>query len=333
MSIPVDTPTVASLLASPLEVGEPEVRGPLAVFPVFGPEPVLEYRSFAQAQADGVVVKELGGGASVRDLLVDNPTPGAVLLFEGEEVLGAQQNRTFDVSVLVPPRSTLQVPVSCVEAGRWDGSRHGESFRPAPQSAHPELRRRKNLEAMRSLEQGMGPRADQGGTWQEVREKASRMAAHAPTEALHDVFEGHRVGLDDLTRGIEPKPNQQGALVAIGGRFVVLDRVSRPDVWRALHAPLLQGYALDALEAEEAPAPTLRRANNWLDRLGAQQVQFSDGIGLGVDVRFASRRVRGAALVCGEELIQVTAFASDGPRRGGYPDDPLTRIRRPSRRR
>lgn len=31
----------------------------------------------------------------------------------------------------------LTVPVSCVEAGRWDGSRHGEVFTPAPQTANP----------------------------------------------------------------------------------------------------------------------------------------------------------------------------------------------------
>jgi hypothetical protein len=49
----------------------------------------------------------LAGGASVNDLLVLNPTDVDVLLYEGEEVLGAQQNRTFDVSVLVPAGISL----------------------------------------------------------------------------------------------------------------------------------------------------------------------------------------------------------------------------------
>jgi hypothetical protein len=59
----------------------------------------------------------------------------------GEEVLGAQQNRTFDVSVLVAATSALRVPVSCVEAGRWDGGRHDEALALAPQTANPRLRR------------------------------------------------------------------------------------------------------------------------------------------------------------------------------------------------
>ena len=63
--------------------------------------------------------------------MVVNPTDVAVLLYEGEEVLGAQQNRTFDVSVLVPAGASVRVPVSCVEHGRWESARHDEAFRPA----------------------------------------------------------------------------------------------------------------------------------------------------------------------------------------------------------
>ena len=94
-------PTLADHLSAPLRVGAPDVAGALAVFPVFGPAPRLEYVSFAQGSRRGVTIKELDGGASVNDLLVVNPTDTPVLLYEGEEVLGAQQNRTFDVSVLV----------------------------------------------------------------------------------------------------------------------------------------------------------------------------------------------------------------------------------------
>src|SRR4051812_44578122 len=113
-------PILNSYLEGRLVVGEPDVAGRLAVFPLFGPPARFEYQSFAQGGAHGVSVKELPGGASVNDLVVHNPTGLPVLLFEGEEVLGAQQNRTFDISVLVAANSTLEVPVSCVEQRRWD---------------------------------------------------------------------------------------------------------------------------------------------------------------------------------------------------------------------
>src|SRR5215216_7351222 len=106
-------------------LGEPQVAGPLAVFPVLGPDPRLDYRAFAQATELGACVKELDGGASVGELVIQNPTNLPLLVYEGEEVLGAQQNRTFDVSVLVDAGKGATLPVSCIEEGRWDASRHG----------------------------------------------------------------------------------------------------------------------------------------------------------------------------------------------------------------
>ena len=93
-------------------LGEPQVAGPLAVFPVFGPTPLFHYRSLADAMALGALVREIDGVASVNDLVVDNKTDAGLLVFEGEEVLGAKQNRTFDAPVLVAASEGARVPVS-----------------------------------------------------------------------------------------------------------------------------------------------------------------------------------------------------------------------------
>nr|MBA2630097.1 hypothetical protein [Thermoleophilaceae bacterium] len=78
-----------------LTLGAPQLAGALAVFPVLGPAPVFLYRSFSRAIEHGAFVKELDRGASVGDLQLENPTDLPLLVYEGEEVLGAQQNRTF----------------------------------------------------------------------------------------------------------------------------------------------------------------------------------------------------------------------------------------------
>jgi hypothetical protein len=331
-------PALSDHLAAPLRLAEPDVHGPLAVFPILGPAPGLDYVSFAQGLAGGVSIKELASGASVNDLVVLNPTDQAVLLYEGEEVLGAQQNRTFDVSVLVGARSQLQVPVSCVEAGRWDGRRRDESFTPAPQTAYPELRRQKNRAASRSVAAGGPPRAVQNEVWSEVAQKSMRMYVASATGAMHDVYDGRRDRIEAFREAVQLHPGQTGALVLIGGAPTVLDHVSRPEVFATLHGPLVQGYALDALEAGEVvggTAPPVASADAFLAQVLGAQLSERDGIGLGRDVRFAEGGVAGASLVAGTELVQLTAFPDEGPDGpgGGGSDAPHTRIRRPSRRR
>ena len=324
-------PTLAPHLADQTTVAEPTVVGSLAVFPLIADRiPSVRYVSFAEAARRGATVKELGRGGSVNDLVVGNPLDVPVLLYEGEEVLGAQQNRTFDVSVLVAAASVLQVPVSWVEAGRWDGRRHEEAFAPAPQTANPRLRRMKNTQARASVSAGREARAVQGEVWREVAETAARHRVDAPTAAMHDVFERRRHELDAMLSEVRIHSSQVGMLAAIGGRFVVLDHISEVEAFASLHGPLVQGYALDALEAPDAAPPSVDDAQDFLELLLGVPCTSGPALGLGEDLRFAFGGLSGTGLVCDGELVTLTAFA-DEPSLSG----PVTagRVRRPSRRR
>ena len=328
---------ITEYLAEPLRVGEPDVVGSLAVFPVFGPEPRLDYKSFAQGRKQGVTAGELASGASVSDLIVRNPTQTPVLLFEGEEVIGAQQNRTFDVSVLVAAHSELKVPVSCVEAGRWDGSRHLQPFSAAPQAAYPQLRRMKALAVRESVSVGADARANQGEVWDEVAAKSRRMGASSPTAAMHDIYEDRRAQLAQTAAGIAIHDGQCGALVAISGRFTVLDYVGRTDVFASLHGPLVQGYALDALDLQtqdHVEPPALDSARGFaLLTSDCVPDQQNPAVGLGNELRFAANGITGTALVNDGELVQLTAFPRQHHEAHAEPRDGSARIRRPSRRR
>jgi hypothetical protein len=308
-------PPIGSLLAEPLRVGDPDIAGPLAVFPVFGPQPRQTYRAFAEAVADGFRIGELDSGASVNDLAVENPTGTAVLLYEGEEVLGAQQNRTFDISVLVGAGAKIRVPVSCVEAGRWDGRRRRESLRPAPQSAYPRLRREKARQSRLRVAAGLDARADQGQVWREVAAKGARIGVSSPTGAMHDFYERRRDRLSEIASAINLHDGQLGAQVAIAGEIQVLDLVSRPDVFVILHRPLVQGYALDAIEHEVDAAPGTPESETArgfaLLVTNCSPDQRSPGAGLGEELRFAANGVTGSALAHEGELIHLTAFPAD----------------------
>ncbi|MGO9903508.1 MAG: ARPP-1 family domain-containing protein [Solirubrobacteraceae bacterium] len=328
-------PTIAPHLAVEITVAAPTVVGSLAVFPLIADRsPSVRYISFAEAVQRGATVKELPGGASVNDLIVNNPLDASVLLYEGEEVLGAQQNRTFDVSALVAARSVLQVPVSCVEAGRWDGARRDESFVPAPQTANPRLRRMKNAQSRASLAAGLEARAVQGEVWREVADTAGRHGVNSGTGAMHDVFERRREQLDAVAQAVEMCCSQVGMLAAIGGRFVVLDNVSEVEAFASLHGPLIQGYALDALEAPDAAPPTIEDARDFLGLLLDAPCTLGPAVGLGDGLRFAFGGLAGTGLVHENEIVTLTAFFDEpgdeerhtGPAVAG-------RVRRPSRRR
>lgn len=315
-------------------LGEPQVAGPLAVFPVFGPDPRLRYRAFSEAVGLGALVKELESGASVRELMVENPTDRPLLIFEGEEVLGAQQNRTFDASVLVGAGDHARVAVSCVEAGRWDGARHAERFAPAPQAADPSLRRVKRLRSNLAAAAGLPAVADQGEVWDTVDRRLTDHDVDSSSSAMADLYDAKRGELVALAGVVKPVDGQIGAVAEIAGRPVALDLVSRADVFAALLPRLAQGYALDALDAHGGE-PNRRAAEGFLH--SALEAPRSDvgTPGLGRGLVISAPGIEGAGLECEDELVQLSAFPAG--ERGPEPQPPLVQIggpiRRPSRRR
>ena len=72
-----------------------------------------------EALALGFRITEVDAAGSVPELIAFNPLDTPVLLYDGEELLGAKQNRILNVTVLVAPKSETKIPVSCVEQGRW----------------------------------------------------------------------------------------------------------------------------------------------------------------------------------------------------------------------
>lgn len=194
----------------------------------------------------------------------------------------------------------------------------------------------KARQGMQAAAAGFQQRADQHAVWAEIGAKSERRGAAGHTGAMHDVFEHDRPALDAIAGGITRQDGQVGAVAVVGGRVAVLDYVSRSDVWAALHGPLVQGYALDALDAGGGrvatfPGDVVDRGwvQGWADGiLGARDVIVRPGVGLGHAIAIDACGTAATGCVHDGELIQFSAFP-------GY-DGPVAdaaRIRRPSRRR
>src|SRR5262249_24781848 len=125
----------------PIQIGDPVEHRGIVIAPLFPRlQPRAAYLTFQDAYLLGFNVEEVSAAGSVPELAVRNPLEQKVLLYDGEELLGAKQNRILNVTVLVASESTTVIPVSCVEEGRW--SARSAFFSSARHAANPELRRR-----------------------------------------------------------------------------------------------------------------------------------------------------------------------------------------------
>ena len=104
-----------------LTLDAPRRAANLTMFPLLLPEEFAPaYLTLDGALAAGLAsVTEVSETGGVPELLVKNGVAKSVLILDGEEIVGARQNRLVNLTILVEAQQTLHIPVSCVEAGRW----------------------------------------------------------------------------------------------------------------------------------------------------------------------------------------------------------------------
>ena len=119
------------MLETTLQLGEAVEHRGVVLAPLFPRRsPAAEYVTLDDALPLGLRIDEVSESGSVPQLAVANPTDANVLLYDGEELVGAKQNRILNVTVLVAAKSTTPIPVSCVEEGAGAGARRTSPPRP-----------------------------------------------------------------------------------------------------------------------------------------------------------------------------------------------------------
>lgn len=329
---PTPHPSIINLLAG-LRLGQPMVDHGFGLWPLFAdPRPHPSYITLVEALAvEGFKITEVSEGGSVPDLKVVNETPHHVLLFDGEELRGAKQNRILNTSILIASGTSLYVPVSCTEQGRW--SYDSPEFSASGSLAHAELRKRKAAAVSQSLQFSKSHLSDQGAVWNEIEELHMAAQSHgsSKTRAMKDAYETRQRELDAFTRGIAWQDGQCGLLAVIGDRVEGVDVLSKPEAYARLHSRLVESHAMDFLVRKrgvsrrrldpEAPARFLAEAAKSLESTHPTP-------GLGTDHRLRFRWGHGAALRADETVIHLALFGGGGPGSLSHPAEPRLHRRR-----
>jgi hypothetical protein len=314
-----------------LKTGQPATFRNLTLLPLWRQEPSAgdpDYLLCEDAIAQGLArVTEMNGGGSVSQLLFENRAAKPVLLLDGEELAGAKQNRVLNLTILVPAQTTIVIPVSCVEAGRWHVQ--SDEFRPGGNVLFSHCRAARASQVTESMRATGSRRSDQQAVWEDIAHMAERMEAPSPTHRMSAAYERHAVSLDEYAAAFAAQPEQIGMVYAIAGGQSGADIFDHPATFARLFPKLLKSYALDALDAAGGGPGPDSAARDLLSRACAAPTCVDSAVGLGKDVRFVGGEVSGGALWAEGRYVHVCAFAVNGSKAPGKFE---TRLSRPSRR-
>jgi hypothetical protein len=269
--------------------------------------------------AELLTIGEKDGG-QVPFLLATNKGKEHVLVLDGEQLIGARQNRMTNRTILLPPESVTEIPVSCMEQGRWHFV--GDHLAPAPQNAPSKVRRKaREAEAAASHRaEGMGPgarssyrdlAAAQSTVWEEIRHFEGKLGRASDTGALDALYEDRRGQMRHWIRAFPLLQGQIGLVAFQGKAPLAMDAVGSPGIYSRIHERMLTGYVMDAIEGWDSestpPQPSAEDAERLLGALQDAGRIPSESVGAG-EYRILRGRVLGGELIHGDRMVHVSAF-------------------------
>jgi hypothetical protein len=290
----------------------------LTILPLLGTSsPEVHYDTLDAALGRGTLqITEISESGSVPEIKVLNTGPQPVLIIDGEELVGAKQNRTVNLSILIPPAANTIVPVTCVEAGRW--SARTRSFSSAPRTHFAAGRAAKSSQVSASLMRDGVARADQSQVWSEIARRSERLQVHSKTAAMSDIYERRSTAIESFVRELPIADQQVGAVFLLNGEPRGVDLFDSPDTFRSLMPKILRGYALDAIDLRasspdqssprEAADVIETRAKDFVrEVMDASRTQFPSP-GFGETWRLFGPQLSGGGLTLDGTLVHMSAF-------------------------
>ena len=240
----------------------------VTVFPVWLESQPLEGFCWKSSH---IAVGENAEGASVNNLTVTNTGHRPHIVLEGDIFEGGRQNRVLTRSLVLARGEEREVPVACVEEGRWHGTGdHRGGRRRAPMSVRYGMTNtmsRMNVADVQAADAGTHVQSD---VWNRIRQHESTRGAvegHSLTESMDQADRARNMG----TRIKPPTvlPGQRGVLIGIGGHIVAAEFFGNTEGLQSRWDGIISAAHYEAMEA---PA---RRTASWKARDFAASLELT----------------------------------------------------------
>ena len=293
-------------------LGEAQSFENLQITPLLAPAPgTADYLTLAEAQEQGLaVVTEVSESGSVPTLLLENNADQAVFLLDGEELVGAKQNRILNLTLLVPAKTKLEIPVSCVEQGRW--SHRTEEFASSERTFFSKGRARKAERVSESLRESGDRDSDQGEVWDDIGDKMASMEVDSSTDAIADAYEHFAGSVDEYVAAFRPARPRWAPALSSTARSRGIELFDVSDTCSKLMPKLIRSYALDAIEERQEESNGIEQGiSDFIQKVATAPADSFAALGEGEDLRIHSNAIAGGALAARDRVVHLCAFSHE----------------------
>ena len=305
---------VLNKLFDSLKLGEARSFKNLTIFPIISNKPAQsDYQTIDDVLHDNSVVKimEVSKKGDVPCLKLINRGGKKVLILDGEELIGAKQDRVASSTLLAPDNDEIIIPVSCVERNRWNYK--SDVFHSENRRAYFRLRKKIFVTSKNNRYRKLKLHP-QHHVWKDIDSKMTNMHVKSPTSSMSDIYKKYLKELGMFSDKIKKDEGQIGMIAFINNKPVGCEIFSDPKMLESYYSKVISSYALDAIEESQGASRRLKtlrkRALSFLNEVRyLQRSEHDSTFGLGMDVILDSDLVHGSALKYNDKIVYMSLFS------------------------
>ena len=174
--------------------------------------------------------------STVNTIIVKNNSVTPLILVDGEEIIGGDQNRIVNATILIAAKSESAIPVNCTEHGRW-GYKH--EFKQSEYIANFRTRSAKEKATRSNMNA-------QQAVWDSISGLEHSRSFHSPTQAMSESYDNAKGDLDKTLKNFYVADGQSGVVVIINGEIKGFELFLNSAIYREYHEKILKSYLVDA---------------------------------------------------------------------------------------
>ena len=255
--------------------------------------------------------------STVNTLIVENSSVTPLLLIDGEEIIGGDQNRIVNGTILVEPQSEMKIPVNCTEHGRW-GYKH--EFKNSEFIATSRTR-------CASMSANRSSGSVQSAVWNSIDNLEKERGFHSPTQAMSESYENLNTDLDEFITSFKIEKGQTGVVVIVEGEIKGFEILINSDVYSQYHEKILKSYLIDTDINDSVFTINMDVIKNTI--ANALESELVEAKNIGLEKRFEIKSDDGIGTIYTyhDELIHCSFFTGAEEISEKLPDDGWTGAR------
>lgn len=303
--------TLKDFLQASISLGDLQQVHGLGVIPILseGAPEFPELEPLESVLQSGLArITETSPAGEVPFLLLENTGNRPIIILDGEELVGGKQNRIVNTTLVILARTSVKVPVSCIQAGRW---RHEKAdFDSAGSVFRARSRAVQKATVTANIRESGSFQSDQCTVWDEVSLSLDELGVYSETCDFREGRESIANRLEEFVEAIRPVENQVGSIFVNNQGILGMDILGTPVLFSQVCQKVTRSFAFEVLSAPDLNGKSVEAARRWWDAVLKSEFTRHASPGAGDDIRVGSEDLIGSGLIWNDILVHFSCFPS-----------------------